>query len=224
MDKKPKKKSAEAMIAEISAKVDKLCDKVMPKRNYYRAMEDALRQYPVLKREIVDVPEEYGFFPAGKSKDISVAPPKGSGVTDKVEINELYVQSRKNSLLRTLEQFAAIDTVIRMFEHRREFVVIRLVYLNQDINGNDRGVNAPKYTWEQIAEEIDKLDGPVRSLSTIRAWRSSLVREMAVMMWPEAAGTLDNYRRRNAPDDKGGERHDEEAERHGEVCTEDAGQ
>ena len=195
------KKTTAGLLRELSEKVDKLGELVAPKIDYYRRMEDALRSYPRLKRQIEEQPEEYGFFPVGKSRDISVAPPPGTGIADRVEMNELYVEARKKSFLRTAERYMDIDAVIRMFENREEFVVIRLVYLNQDVYGNDRGENAPRYTWEMIAEEIDRLGGPPRSLSAIRAWRSNLVREMAVMMWPEAAGCIDNYRRRYAKEE-----------------------
>lgn len=149
--------------------------------NHYRATERLLRMYRYYK-QLEEHPEEYGFFPTGKSHDISVAPPPGTGVSDKIEINELFVESRKRSFIRTMERLTDLKTVIKLFENKKEFVVIRLYYFNEDINGNDRGDNAKHYTWEEIAEEMDKL-GIERSVSMIRRWRSKLVQDMAVALF-----------------------------------------
>jgi hypothetical protein len=37
-------------------------------------------------------PEEFEFFLTGHSKDISIAPPPGTGVVDKIEAAELYTE------------------------------------------------------------------------------------------------------------------------------------
>lgn len=149
--------------------------------NHYRAMEDLLRNYPRVKR-LEEHPEEYGFFPVGKSKDISVAPPPGSGAVDKVEAAELYVESRKRSYVRTLDRHAEVTAAVKMFEKRPEFIVIRMYYFGEDEYGNDRGEGAKRYTWEEIAEALEHV-GISRSVSVLRGWRSNIVREMTVQVF-----------------------------------------
>ena len=92
--------------------------------NHYRAMEDLLRAYKNTKRW-EDHPEEYGFFPVEKSHDISVAPPPGLGLRDKVETTELFVQSKETSFIRSMARFFELDAVVKLFEKRKEFIVIR---------------------------------------------------------------------------------------------------
>lgn len=190
------KKSNGQLLQEMNDKLDVILKRLKGTRepDYYHAMEELLRAVPKFRR-LAEHPEDYGFFPVEKSKDISVAPPPGIGITDKVMTAEMYVESRKASFARTMERYADIDAVVRAFEGRREFIVIRLFYLCEELDGSDRGVDARAYTWEEI-QELMEAAGITRSLSVIRGWRSKLVREMAVMMWPEAALTIDSYRRR----------------------------
>jgi len=191
--------------------------------NYYRATEDALRAYVKVKRQLEN-PEEYGFFPTGKSHDISVAPPPGLGLRDKVEVNELFVESRKNSFIRTADKFNEIHMAVKAFENRREFIVIRMYYFGEDENGNYRGDDAKRYTWEEIAEALERI-GINRSVSVLRGWRSSLVREMAVMMHGLDGAVSINTREntQQMKHERNGEKHDtEENEEQQQVLLEGA--
>ena len=149
-------------------------------RNLYRATERLLRAWPRLKR-IHDHPEDYGFEPVQRSKDISVAPPPGSGVHDPMEAAEAHVDSRAASYDRTVARFNEIDAVVRTFEDKPEFVVIRMYYFGEDAAGNDRG-DARPYTFEEIAEELSYA-GIERSERTLRIWRTKLVQDMTVMLF-----------------------------------------
>ena len=53
--------------------------------NLYRSTERLLRNYKAYQRMVND-PEAYGFEPIGKSHDISVAPPTGSGISDRPDL------------------------------------------------------------------------------------------------------------------------------------------
>ena len=78
-----------------------------------------------------------------------------------------------------------------------EFIVIRLVYFNEDVNGNYRGANARRLTWEEIAEQLDSI-GIHRSVTAIRRWRSALVRDMTVMMFGlDGALSVESHDNRN---------------------------
>lgn len=149
--------------------------------NLYRATERLLRAYPKLKR-MHDHPEEYGFLPVARSKDISVAPPPGSGARDPIEALEEHVDSRAASYDRTMGRFNEIDAVVRLFEDRPEFVIIRMYYWNEDVWGHDRGEDARRYSFEEIQEELGAV-GVARNLKTIRAWRTKLVQDMTVLLF-----------------------------------------
>lgn len=149
--------------------------------NLYRATERLLRNFKAYKR-MVDEPDTYGFEPVEKSHDISVAPPPGSSVRDKMDIYEDYVKARRDSYARTLARFEEIAAVVRQFEDKPEFAVIRMYYFNEDVHGNDRPVDADLYSFEEIAEELKSI-GIDRNIKTIRSWRTKLVQDMTVMLF-----------------------------------------
>lgn len=181
--------------------------------NHYRAMERLLRAYKNMKRMEAN-PEEYGFFPTGKSHDISVAPPPGLGLRDKVEINELFVQSKENSFVRSMTRFAELDAVVRLFEKRSEFIIIRMYYFNEDENGEDRGLDAKQYTFTEISDQLHNI-GIDWSERACRYRRANLVRDMTVQLFG-IDGALSIESRENTQQmkhERKGERHDpEEAE------------
>lgn len=182
--RREKKKTMEEVIGEAAERGARKALALQARElevNYYRAMEDLLRAYPK-RRRILEHPEEFEFFPVGKSKDISIAPPKGSGVVDKISVTEAYVDERKRAYAQELALFSETEYAIAHFKHLPEFAVIRLVYFNEDIEGNDRGEGAKRYTWDQIACELDKI-GVEKTITVIRRWRSRLVRDMTVMMF-----------------------------------------
>ena len=149
--------------------------------NLYGAMERLLRAYPKLKR-MRDHPEEYGFLPVGRSKGISVAPAPGSGVRDPIEALEEHIDSRATSYDRTVGRFLEIDSVVRMFMDRPEFIVIRMYYWNEDVDGNPLGDDVPRWSMNGIQEALSRI-GIDRDIRTIRRWRSRIVQEMTVLMF-----------------------------------------
>ena len=149
--------------------------------NYYMATERILRAYPALK-QLAEHPEDYGFFKEERSHDITVAPPPGTPFRDTVEIQELFTEARRQSFVKTLARFFELDASIKLFENRREFVVIRMYYFGEDASGQERDPNAPPWTWETIAEALDDV-GISRSVSVLRGWRTTLVRELSVVLF-----------------------------------------
>lgn len=148
--------------------------------NHYRAMEDCLRAYPKRLR-MIQHPEEYQFFPTGHSKDISIAPPPGTGVVDKIEAAVMYTEARKKSYVHELSLLHETEYAMAPFREREDFIVVRMYYFNENVHGQDRG-DAKPYTFEEIAEEL-KTIGINRSVRVLRLWRTKLVREMCVMMF-----------------------------------------
>ena len=189
MDKEQttKKKSMEEYIDEAAEKAgEKGAEKLLQLQrkernvNHYRAMEDLLRAYKNTKRW-EDHPEEYGFFPTGKSHDISIAPPPGLGLRDKVEVNELFVQSKQLSFVRSMTRFNDLEAVIKLFQDRPEFIIIRMYYFHEDEQGQDRG-DAKPYTFSEISEALKSV-GIVLAEKAVRRRRTKLVREMTVMLF-----------------------------------------
>ena len=189
MDKEQttKKKSIEEYIDEAAEKgAEKGAEKLLQLQwkernvNHYRAMEDLLRAYKNTKRW-EDHPEEYGFFPTGKSHDISIAPPPGLGLRDKVEVNELFVQSKQLSFVRSMTRFNDLEAVIKLFQDRPEFIIIRMYYFHEDEHGQDRG-DAKPYTFSEISEALKSV-GIVLAEKAVRRRRTKLVREMTVMLF-----------------------------------------
>lgn len=149
--------------------------------NLYRATERLLRAYPKLKR-MRDHPEEYGFLPVEKSKDISVAPPHGAGVRDPMDALNEHIDSRAASYDRTAARFSEIDAVVRSVIDQPEFIVIRMYYWNEDAWGHPRADDAPRQTFEEIADELDAV-GIHKNIKTLRTWRSRLVQDMTVLLF-----------------------------------------
>lgn len=182
-NKKPRKKTMEEYIEEAARKGARATVNLQRQQrnlNLYRTTERLLRNYKTYQRMMEDL-EEYGFEPVGKSHSISVAPPPGSGMMDRLDLYEEHVAARRASYERTKARYDEIDAVVRQFEDREEFVVIRMYYFNEDATGADRG-DAKPYTFEEIAEELSAV-GLNRSVQTLRKWRTRLVQDMTVLLF-----------------------------------------
>ena len=179
-----KKKSVEQLItdavnAAVSAVIAAL--RRILSINHYRAMERLLRNYPISKKRVEDM-ENYGFYPVGHSSSITVAPPPGASMRDPLDVTEEIIAERKKSYARTDAQFWELDTVVRQFIDKPEFIVIRMYYFNEDAYGNDRGPDSRLYTFEEISEELAAV-GIQRSEKTLRGWRTRLVQDMTVVLF-----------------------------------------
>lgn len=181
---KPKKKTKEQLYIDEAAKAGARevlhLQHQQRNLNLYRAMERLLRAYPKYKA-MQEHPEEYGFLPVGRSKDISVAPQPGSGARDPIEALAEHVDSRASSYDRTMGRFMELEAVVRLFQKKPEFVVVRMYYFNEDANGKDRG-DAKPYTFPEIAEALESI-GIQRSEKMLRIWRTKIVQDMTVMMF-----------------------------------------
>lgn len=149
--------------------------------NMYRTMERLLRGYKK-HRWALEHLDEFDFFPQGKSKSISIAPPPGSGMVDKIDLTEAFVRAKVRAFEAKIVSWYMADIAIQQYKDRPEFVVIRMYYFNEDANGQDRGDEAKRYTWEEIARELADI-GLERSVTTLRSWRSTLVQEMTVLLF-----------------------------------------
>lgn len=172
--------------------------------NLYRTTERLLRNYKTYQKLVADL-DGYGFEPIEKSHDISVAPPPGSGVSDKVDLYDEHVAARRASYERTKARYDEIDAVVRQFQDREEFIVIRMYYFNEDAYGQDRGDDAKPYTFDEISGELDAI-GIERSERSLRTWRTKLVQDMTVLLFG-----VDGAVSIEAREPKQGQKNEEEA-------------
>jgi len=184
-EQEPKKKTAQQLYIDEAAKAGAkevlLLQRKQADINHYRAMENLLRAYPKRVR-MMNHPEEYPFFPVGRSKDISIAPPPGSGVLDKIEVAEMFTEARKRAYEHEVFRLMETEYAVAPFKQQPEFIIIRMYYFNENAQGVFRGNDAKPYSFEEISEEL-KAIGIDRSVRTLRMWRTKLVREMTVMMF-----------------------------------------
>lgn len=80
---------------------------------------------------------------------------------------------------RAKAQFEEVERVISLFRERKEFIVIRMYYFNQDVHGNE---HTGKYTFEEITEELSEF-GLLHDAKTARRWCNSIINDMAVCMF-----------------------------------------
>ena len=149
--------------------------------NHYKDTERLLRNYKAMKR-LYDHPEEYPLTPPARSKSVTVAPPSGAGFRSHEDIMDEVIEARLRSYGVSCAQFRWIDDVIKQFENKPEFIVIRMYYFGEDAYGNDRPEGSKNYTFEEISEALAEA-GLSRSEKTLRTWRSQLVQDMTVCLF-----------------------------------------
>lgn len=154
--------------------------------NYYRAMESLLFNYKKLAALVEDEAAYLEVEWQGKSSSFVAAKLDGQSRRDMDEIMESMARQKQISFNRTKTQFEDVNRVVRLFADRKEFVVVRMYYFNEDPHGHDRGPDAKRYTWGEIAEELDAL-GILRDEKSARRWKSRIVENMAVCMFGKAA-------------------------------------
>lgn len=149
--------------------------------NHYKDTERLLRNYKAMKR-LYDHPEEYPLTPPARSKSVTVAPPSGAGFRSHEDIMDEVIEARLRSYGVSCAQFRWIDDVIKQFENKPEFIVIRMYYFGEDAHGDDRPEGSRDYTFEEISEALAEV-GLSRSEKTLRTWRSQLVQDMTVCLF-----------------------------------------
>lgn len=149
--------------------------------NHYKDTERLLRNYKAMK-SLYDHPEEYTLIPPERSKSVTVAPPPGGGFRSHEDIMDEAIEARLRSYGVSCAQFRWIDDVIKQFENKPEFIVIRMYYFGEDVHGNDRPEGSKYYTFEEISERLAEV-GLSRSEKTLRTWRSQLVQDMTVCLF-----------------------------------------
>lgn len=163
--------------------------------NYFKAMETLLYNYRKLAALVADE-EAYCEveYHAGKKTFAATPQPKGF-IQNKTEaeIVEELREEKKKQFKETKSGFESLTRAISLFEKQKEFVVIRLYYFGQDLNGNPR--EGGTATWEDIAEELSEA-GILKEIKTARRWRNKIVNDMAVCVFGiPAAVSAATYRK-----------------------------
>lgn len=109
------------------------------------------------------------------------------------EIVEEMREEKQKQFKETKSGFDSLTRAISLFEGHKEFVVIRLYYFGEDINGDPR--EGGTATWEEIAEELSDA-GILKEIKTARRWRNKIVNDMAVCVFGiPAAVSAATYRK-----------------------------
>lgn len=223
-EQKPKKKTMEQYVDEAAEKGAKKLIYLQRQQhgaNLYRATERLLRRYPD-RKNVIEHPEEFPFFPVGKSKSISIAPPAGSGIVDTIDLNDQFVEARKKAFEYEVFKLIQTETAIAPFLNHPAFIIIRMYYFNEDFHGNFRGSDVSPLTWEEIADELVGR-GIVKSERSMYRWRSRLVQDICTMLFGvDGAVSIEGRDPNQGKKSRnGGGNHDgEEAEVHREIPVE----
>ncbi len=161
--------------------------------SYYKVTERLLYNYKPIKRMMED---EQAYIEnadkAERSQDIVLHSIKMTS-GPRVDAEDAMLQQRRRSYERTLAQFEYIDRVIRQFADKPEFVVIRMYYFNETVDGQERPAYLERYTWDEIADILDEHD-ILSTDKTARRWRSSIVSDMAVCFFGADAAVSEGVR------------------------------
>lgn len=151
--------------------------------NYFRATEKLLYNYKRLKALVED--EEAYLKPELRrtSKSLVYAASRKS-ISDIDPIERLQRQ-RAISYERTKLRVAEIDNVIKLFEEKKEFVIVRMYYFNEDVQGRSRSDEHP-YTWEEMMFELSE-ENILHDAKTARKWRNNIINDMAVCLFGKPA-------------------------------------
>lgn len=156
--------------------------------NYYKAMEMLLNNYTKLAALVENEAEYIKVELQGKSKGIVSFTPGSGGYNGTKTDDEIIEELQREKAIqyhKTKARFEEVDRVIRLFQNRKEFYVIRMYYFNEDAQGNKRDIDK-RYTFTEIADELSMLD-LLKDERTARRWRSRIVNDMAVCMFGTAA-------------------------------------
>ncbi|NCB30298.1 MAG: hypothetical protein EOM66_02695 [Clostridia bacterium] len=141
--------------------------------NYFRQVERMLEIYKPLKAILADEAAYKEIEYHERSKDIvSFSPSAGQSVPMDERIEEME-RARDLEYRNSKEKLERIERVIRQFSEHREFIAIRMYYFNEDAAGNERGADAPRYTWDDVAYALGK------DTKTVRRWKNNMINKMA---------------------------------------------
>lgn len=170
--------------------------------NYFKAMETLLYNYKRLAA-LVEDKDAYCEVEYHAGRKTFAASPRSSGYAEyprtEADIVAEMREDRERRYAETVHGFERLEKAIRLFREQKEFVVIRLYYFGEDIDGQQRA-DGKTATWEEVAAILEDA-GILKEVKTARRWRNKIVNDMAVCVFgvPAAisAGTFRNNRSGN---------------------------
>ena len=163
--------------------------------NYYKAMESLLYNFKKLAILVSDE-EAYCEVEYHGGKKTFAAAPRGTGYYKQhtqAEIVEEMQEEKRQQFQQTRFGFERLKRAIELHSDRKEFVIVRMYYFGENMNGVERD-DARGYTWEEVAEACAAA-GILKEIKTARSWRNRIVNDMAVCVFGiPAAVSAGTYR------------------------------
>lgn len=146
----------------------------------FKNTERLLYSYTRLKDHIAAEDEYMDMINKGKSKSIVMYSTKGVGGN-----TELLTDERRESYLRSKRDLERLESAINKVKRRKGFEVIQLRYFDRKKKIEDNKEVEETYTFEEIAEMLAGKKGFSEKVTekTIRSYRSSIVKEIAISLF-----------------------------------------
>lgn len=150
-------------------------------RNYFKIVEKLLYSYPMLKRLVSDKNAYTKVELQERSRSLVRFSPNTQWKS-RDDIIEEMERDKETEYDTTLKDFRRIERVIQQFKDRKEFVVVRLYYFKEHIDGSPRTEDEEAVTWEIVGDELQEA-GILREVKTARRWRNTIINDMAICLF-----------------------------------------
>lgn len=169
--------SMEQLRAIVRTENKELVGGMIPKRsmNHFHTVERMLEIYKPMCHILADAEAYMDVEYHERAKDIIQYSERGGAaapITADDRARDI-MRARAIEYQRSRDNVESIKRIMRPFEGKKEFVVLRMYYMGENSKGRERPINAPRYTWEEIADEIGC------SVRTVRRWKNNLINRMA---------------------------------------------
>ena len=151
------------------------------KEEAFKNTEKILYCYQILKDHVKDEKEYLEIALHGKSASFVTYTKNKSAPTDE----ESILRDRKASYERSMNDVKRIEKALRKIKNRKGYEVIELRYLTRKKKKEGNRLIERTYTYEEIAELLAGKKGYSENLNekTVRTYKNTLVKEMAVLLF-----------------------------------------
>lgn len=147
----------------------------MPERDYFKATEKLLYSYPTLKRLVSDK-EAYTRVEWQDRSGVRRFNPNAVWKSREERIEEME-RDKETEYELTAKEFRYLDRVIRAFEKDEKFIAVRMYYFGENADGSPRPLDAPRWTWETIEEELG------RAKKTLVRHKNEIITDMSICLF-----------------------------------------
>lgn len=174
-----------ATAEETAAKI--YMENVAGQVNYYRIVEKLLYNYKSLQELVRNEKEYLTVERHERSKSVVVYSSGSRGVyQSQDDIAEELAREKLLNYERTAANLREVEKVLAIVRNRKQFIVIRMYYFNENADGSEREASAPQNTWDDIAFELGER-GILKDAKTARRWRNNIINDIAVLMFGKPA-------------------------------------